>query len=48
MPQPGFNVEFFLRIGTDQGPHGIAGPLPEMVATYVARRLRMKSRMAFS
>jgi L-rhamnonate dehydratase len=36
-----FRIEqFFLRIETDQGPHGIAGPLPEMVATYVARRLR--------
>ena len=32
--------QFFLRIETDEGPHGIAGPLPEMVATYVAKRLR--------
>ncbi len=32
--------QFFLRIESDEGPHGIAGPLPEMVATYVARRLR--------
>ena len=36
-----FRVEqHFLRIDTDEGPHGIAGPLPDMVALYVARRLR--------
>ena len=32
--------QHFLRIETDEGPIGIAGPLPEMVATFVARRLR--------
>jgi L-rhamnonate dehydratase len=32
--------QFFLRLETDEGPHGIAGPLPEMVAIYVAKRLR--------
>lgn len=32
--------QFFLRIDTDEGPHGMAGPLPEMVAMYLARRLR--------
>jgi L-rhamnonate dehydratase len=32
--------QHFLRIETDEGPHGIAGPLPDMVALYVARRLR--------
>ena len=32
--------QYFLRIETDEGPHGIAGPLPEMVAGYVGRRLR--------
>ncbi len=32
--------QHFLRIETDDGPHGIAGPLPDMVALYVARRLR--------
>jgi L-rhamnonate dehydratase len=36
-----FRVEqFFVRIETDDGPHGIAGPLPEMVALFVAKRLR--------
>ena len=32
--------QHFLRIETDEGPHGIAGPLPDMVALYVAKRLR--------
>lgn len=32
--------QHFLRIETDEGPIGIAGPLPDMVALYVARRLR--------
>ncbi|MGH7155704.1 MAG: enolase C-terminal domain-like protein [Acetobacteraceae bacterium] len=32
--------QFFLRIDTDDGVHGIAGPLPEIVAIFVARRLR--------
>jgi len=32
--------QHFLRIETDDGVHGIAGPLPDMVALYVARRLR--------
>jgi L-rhamnonate dehydratase len=32
--------QHFLRIETDSGPHGIAGPLPDMVALYVLRRLR--------
>jgi L-rhamnonate dehydratase len=32
--------QHFLRIDTDDGVHGIAGPLPDMVALYVARRLR--------
>ncbi len=32
--------QHFLRIETDDGPHGIAGPLPDMVALYIARRLR--------
>jgi L-alanine-DL-glutamate epimerase-like enolase superfamily enzyme len=36
-----FAVEqYFLRIETDDGPIGIAGPLPDMVALYIARRLR--------
>jgi L-alanine-DL-glutamate epimerase-like enolase superfamily enzyme len=36
-----FQVEqYFVRIETDEGPHGIAGPLPEMVALFVAKRLR--------
>jgi L-alanine-DL-glutamate epimerase-like enolase superfamily enzyme len=36
-----FRVEqYFVRIETDEGPHGIAGPLPEMVALFVAKRLR--------
>ncbi len=36
-----FSVEqYFIRIETDEGPHGIAGPLPEMVALFVAKRLR--------
>ena len=33
-------VQHFLRIETDIGVIGIAGPLPDMVAGYVARRLR--------
>ncbi|MDQ2802727.1 MAG: hypothetical protein M3Y41_08595 [Pseudomonadota bacterium] len=37
----GFRVrQYFLRIETDEGPHGIAGPLPEMVAMHAARQLR--------
>jgi L-rhamnonate dehydratase len=32
--------QYFVRIETDAGPHGIAGPLPEMVALFVAKRLR--------
>lgn len=32
--------QHFLRIETDEGPHGVAGPLPDMVALYVAKRLR--------
>ncbi len=37
----GFRLEqHFLRIETDEGPIGIAGPLPEMVAMFVAKRLR--------
>lgn len=32
--------QHFLRIETDDGVHGIAGPMPDMVALYVARRLR--------
>jgi L-alanine-DL-glutamate epimerase-like enolase superfamily enzyme len=36
-----FRVEqYFVRVETDEGPHGIAGPLPELVALNVARRLR--------
>jgi L-rhamnonate dehydratase len=36
-----FSLEqYFVRIETDEGPHGIAGPLPEMVALFVAKRLR--------
>ncbi len=33
-------VQHFVRIETDEGPHGIAGPLPDLVALYIARRLR--------
>ncbi len=32
--------QHFLRIETDEGPFGIAGPLPELVALCVAKRLR--------
>lgn len=32
--------QFFLRIETDAGPTGLAGPLPELVAAYAAKRLR--------
>jgi hypothetical protein len=32
--------QHFVRIETDDGPIGIAGPLPDMVAAFVARRLR--------
>ena len=32
--------QHFLRIETDEGPFGIAGPLPELVALFVAKRLR--------
>src|SRR3954451_3797646 len=31
--------QYFLRIETDEGPQGIAGPLPDMVALYVLKRL---------
>ena len=33
-------VQYFTRIETDSGVIGIAGPLPEMVATFIAKRLR--------
>jgi L-rhamnonate dehydratase len=33
-------VQYFVRIETDAGIIGIAGPLPEMVAAFVAKRLR--------
>jgi len=33
-------VQYFTRIETDAGIIGIAGPLPEMVALFVAKRLR--------
>jgi L-rhamnonate dehydratase len=33
-------TQHFLRIETDEGPHGIAGPMPEMVALFVLHRLR--------
>ena len=32
--------QHFVRIETDDGPIGIAGPLPDMVAAFVAKRLR--------
>ena len=32
--------QYFVRIETDEGPIGIAGPLPDMVAAFVAKRLR--------
>jgi L-alanine-DL-glutamate epimerase-like enolase superfamily enzyme len=32
--------QHFVRIETDEGPLGIAGPLPDMVAAVVAKRLR--------
>jgi len=32
--------QHFLRIESDEGPFGIAGPLPELVALFVAKRLR--------
>ena len=32
--------QHFVRVETDEGPIGIAGPLPDMVAAYVAKRLR--------
>ena len=32
--------QYFIRIETDEGPVGIAGPVPDMVAIYAARRLR--------
>jgi L-alanine-DL-glutamate epimerase-like enolase superfamily enzyme len=36
-----FRVEqYFVRIETGEGPHGIAGPLPEMVALFIVKRLR--------
>lgn len=33
-------IQYFIRIETDAGVIGIAGPVPEMVATFVAKRLR--------
>jgi len=33
-------TQYFVRIETDEGVHGIAGPLWEMVATHLARQLR--------
>ncbi len=33
-------LQYFIRIETDAGVIGIAGPLPELVATVVAKRLR--------
>jgi len=33
-------VQYFARIETDAGIIGIAGPLPELVAAFVAKRLR--------
>ena len=33
-------VQFFIRIETSVGVIGIAGPVPELVATFVAKRLR--------
>jgi L-alanine-DL-glutamate epimerase-like enolase superfamily enzyme len=33
-------VQYFTRIETDAGIIGIAGPLPELVAAFVAKRLR--------
>ena len=33
-------TQYFVRIETDQGVHGIAGPLWEMVAAHLARQLR--------
>jgi len=32
--------QYFVRIETDEVPHGIAGPVPELVALFVAKRLR--------
>src|ERR1051325_7281126 len=32
--------QHFVRIETDEGPFGIAGPLPAMVAAFMANRLR--------
>jgi hypothetical protein len=33
-----FHLEqHFIRIETDEGPFGIAGPLPDMVAAFVAK-----------
>ncbi|HEY1932864.1 MAG TPA: hypothetical protein VGG99_12695 [Acetobacteraceae bacterium] len=32
--------QHFLRVETGDGVHGIAGPLPDLVAAYVAQRLR--------
>ncbi len=32
--------QYFLRIETDDGVHGIAGPIAEMPALFIARRLR--------
>ncbi|HET6182906.1 MAG TPA: enolase C-terminal domain-like protein [Acetobacteraceae bacterium] len=32
--------QYFLKIETDDGPSGLAGPLPDMVAIAVARQLR--------
>jgi L-rhamnonate dehydratase len=32
--------QHFVRIETDEGPIGIAGPVPDMVAAFVAKHLR--------
>ena len=32
--------QHFVRVETDEGPIGMAGPLPDMVAAFVAKRLR--------
>jgi L-alanine-DL-glutamate epimerase-like enolase superfamily enzyme len=32
--------QYFVRVETDEGPLGIAGPVPELVAAFVAKRLR--------
>src|SRR5579859_5770187 len=32
--------QYFVRVETDEGPFGVAGPVPELVAAFVAKRLR--------